>query len=428
MTKSASYLKDDLKDYHGAAYFTKLSEIFQDLVDNPFTDSKTFSERAKKILTELENAYPTDAAEQIDENDAQNPMYYPKFDVAINGKTTHALLALYRTQYQESTNSILLTFGGNLVMGDSLLDTDKNDSFKTISSSSKRPYPLYSLSSIFANDSSSFVNLAAPLTESVGDSDSAGSVKGIPAYAKLLKDGKVEVVSVANNDVLSFGQTGKSDTTKALKEASVSYSEEGTISYIDTKLGKVAYLSYNIIDETKNNTKKSYSDAPKKDIAAAKEEGAVFVVVNFNWVNAGTNSAEPSQAQIQTARDAVDNGAHLVFGSHPNTIESIEQYKGVNIVYSAGDLFRMNDGAPTSFLFQQAFTLDNDQKVVPGQILVLPIGESENNKDLPIITFDSESVETFTSIISSSSAKVEYGVDQKTTFTTAHLNIISIEK
>ena len=428
LTKSANYLKEDLEDYHGAAYFTKLSEIFQDLIDNPFTDSKTFSERAKKVLTELENAYPAEAAEKNDENDSKNPMYYPKFDSDVNGKTTLALLAIYRMQYQESTNSILLTFGGNLFPGDALLDSDKSNSFKSISSASKRPFPLYPLSSVLSTDSSSFANLAVPLTESVGDADSAGSLKGIPSYAKLLKEGGLNIVSIANNDVISFGEAGKADTKKALDDSAVSYSDEGIVTYIDTKLGKVAYLSYNLVDETSENTKDAFIEAPKKDIAAAKEAGAKFVVVHFNWVNAGTNSWDPSTAQTKTARTAVDNGANLVFGSHPNAIESIEKYKGVSIVYCAGDLFKMNGGNPTSFLFQQAFTLDNDQNVVPGQIMVFPLGESKTNKDLPIITFDSESASTFKNVIATSSANVIYGVGKKTTFTTSHLNIISIEK
>lgn len=428
LTKSAAYLKDELQDFHGAAYFTKLSEIFQDLIDNPFTDSKTFSERAKKVLTELKNAYPAEAAKEIDENDPKTPMYYPQFDVEVNGKTTLALLALYRMQYLESNNSILLTFGGNLVPGDTLLDTDKNDSFKSISTESKLPYPLYSLSSVLSTDTASFANLATPLTNSVGDSFSAGSTKGLPSYAKLLKDGGIDAVSIANNDVLSFGDAGKTDTINALNEANLPFSEDGTITYIETKLGKIAYLSYNIIYKTTSNKEEAYTEAPKKDIAAAKEAGAKFIITHFNWVNAGTNSWDPSTAQIQTARIAVENGSNLVFGSHPNAIQSIEQYRGVSIVYCSGDLFRMNAENTNAFIFQQAFTLDENQKAVPGDIFILPLGDSKNNKNLPIITFDSESVETFKNIITTSSANVVYGVGLNDTFTTEHLNLISIEK
>ncbi len=428
LSKSASFLKDDLQDYHGAAYFTKLSEIFQDLIDNPFLDSKTFSERAKKILTELENAYPADAAATIDENDPQNPMYYPKFDTQANGITTNALLAIYRMQYQESTGSILLTFGGNMFPGDTLLNTDKPGSFKSNSENSKLPFPLYSLSSVLSTDSSSFANLAVPLTDSIGNSTIAGSVKGIPAYAKLLKKGGIDVVSISNSNILSFGESGKTDTVKALEDADLPYSDEGKITYTQTKLGTVAYISYDIIEETTANPKVAFEEAPKQDIAAAKEAGAKFIVVHFNWVNTEKNSWDPSMTQVLTTRAAIDNGANLVFGSFPNAIEAIEQYKGVSVVYCAGDLFRMNGGNSTSFLFQQAFTLDNDQNAVPGQVLVLPLNGSGNEKGLPTIAFDSESAGAFSKVITNSSSTVRYGVGKKNTFTIDHLNIISIDK
>ena len=428
LSKSASFLKDELQDYHGAAYFTKLSEIFQDLIDNPFLDSKTFSERAKKILTELENAYPSDAASAIDENDPQNPMYYPKFDTQTNGITTNALLAIYRMQYQENTGSILLTFGGNMFPGDTLLNTDKSNSFKSISESTKLSYPLYTLSSILSTDTSSFANLAVPLTDSIGNSTAAGSVKGIPAYAKLLKNGGIDVVSISNSNILSFGDSGKADTIKALTDENLPFSDEGTISYIQTKLGSVAYISYDIIEETTANAKVAYEEAPKQDIATAKEAGAKFIVVHFNWVNAEKNSWDPSMTQVLTARAAIDNGANLVFGSFPGAIEAIEQYKGVSIVYCAGDLFKMNSGNSTSFLFQQAFSLDNDQNAVPGQILVLPLSGSGNEQGLPTIAFDSESANTFSKVIVNSSSTVRYGVGKKNTFSLEHLNIISIEK
>ena len=428
LIKSAAFLKNELQDYHGAAYFTKLSEIFQDLIDNPFQDSKTFSERAKKILTELENAYPAEAAASLDENDPQNPMYYPKFDTQTNGKTTLALLAISRMQYQENTGSILLTLGGNMVPGDTLLDMDKNNSFKSNSESSKLPFPLYTLSSLLSTDASSFANLSVPLTDSIGNSTVAGSIKGIPSYAKLLKDGGIDAVSISNSDVLAFGESGKEDTIKALEAADLPYSDEGKISYVQTKLGTVAYLSYDIIEETRANPKVAYEDAPKQDIAVAKEAGAKFIVVHFNWVNSERNSWDPSMTQVLTTRAAVDNGANLVFGSFPTAIEAIEQYKGVCIVYGAGDLFRMNGGSSASFIFQQAFTLDNDQNAIPGQVFVYPLAGSGNEKGLPTLTFDSESANTFSKLIVNSSSTVRYGVSKKNTFTVDHLNIISIDK
>ncbi|MBE6712505.1 MAG: CapA family protein [Ruminococcaceae bacterium] len=429
LSKSAEYLKDELKEYDAASYFSMLSDKFQGLVDDPFDSGEDFSQKAKTFLTEIENTYSAAIKTSPDENDPENPMYYPKFDTEVNGKTTLALLAIYRMQYQESNGCILLTFGGNMVPGDTLLETDSKDSFKSNSESSERPYPLYPLSSILSTDTSSFANLAVPLTDSIGNAVSAGSLKGSPSYAKLLKDGGIDVVSIANSNVLSFGKTGKEDTINALKAANLPYSDEGTIHFQDTKLGKVAYISYDIVEEMQVKGK-AFEDAPKQDIETAKKAGATFVIVHFNWITTDNTSWEPSQSQAKTTRAAIDNGANLVFGSHPSVIESIEKYKGVSVVYCAGDLFRRNGGEGSSFIFQQAFSLDNDKKVVPGEILLIPIVGAGNEKGLPSLAFDKDTTDTFSKQIKNISKGMRYGVDRDDNpgFTLKHLNIITIEK
>lgn len=428
LSKSADYLENELEQYLGAIYFNKLSDIFQDLVDNPFQNNQNFTERVKKVLNDLDSAYPAEEAAKYDENDPQNGMYYPKFNTEVNGETALGLLAIYRMQYLESTGSILLTFGGNMVPGDSLLDAEKDNSFKANSEKSKRPYPLYTLSSLLSTDTVSYANLAVPLTNSFGNATVAGSIKGLPSYAKLLKDGGIDVVSIANSNILYYGEEGKADTKKALEEASLPFSDEGTIHYQQTEIGTVAYISYDIIEETKKNDRKAFEDAPKQDIAAAKAQGAKIVIVNFNWINTEKNSWDPAMTQVLTTRAAIDNGANLVFGSFPSAIEAIEQYKGCSVVYSAGDLFYKDGGNTSSFIFQQAFSLDNDGNAVPGQIFVTPLAKAENDSTLPTIALDREFADAFKKIIKNASSTVRYGVGKKDTFTVDHLNILSLEK
>ncbi len=425
LKRSADFLKNDLKDYYGATYFTKVSEIFQDTLENPFADSASFSERVSKKLTELQNAYPAPIAETLDENHPETPMYYPKFDTAANGKSALAFLAIYRQQYQKNNNCILLTFGGNAVLGDPLLDGEKENSFKTLYEKDKR-YPLLHLSSVLLTDSLSLSNLEAPLTESIGDVTAAGSIKGIPGYASLLKEGGIDGVSIANTNILNYGETGKNDTKKALEDAGVSYSDEGKISYYETKLGKVAFLTYDIIDETRANANLTYSDAVKVDIAAAKENGAKIVITHFNWINTEKKAWDPSMSQIQTARAAVDSGANLVLGSHTGAIEGVERYKGVSIVYSNGDLLNRQSGNANTFLYQQAFSLDAEGNAVPGQIQLFPLAGSGSDTGYPTLILDSASVQSFREAIRSSSSTVRYGVGKKAEFTLDELNLISL--
>lgn len=425
LSRSAEYLKTELKDYYGATYFTKVSEIFQDVLKTPFENSALFSERVTKILIELQNAYPSAAAEELDENHPETPMYYPKFDTGPNGTTTLALLAVYRLQYQENNDCVLLTFGGNMVAGDPLLDGEKEGSFKSRYEKDSR-YPLIYLSSVLLNDTATFANLETPLTESIGDTSAAGSIKGLPEYANALKKGGIDLVSIANRNVLSFGETGKTDTKKALEKAKLTYSDEGNISYYDTKIGKVAFLTYDIVDEIRADLNLTYSDAVKTDIASAKANGAKIIITHFNWVNTEKNPADASLSQILTARAAVDNGAHLVFGSHTGEMEGIERYKNVSIVYSTGDLFNRSSGSENTFLFQQAFSLDENGSVVPGQIQVLPLASSGSDSGKPSFILDAATVESFREYMRTASSTARYGVGKRADFTLDELNLITI--
>lgn len=422
--KSAEYLKDELGDFEGASYFTIISGILQDLAATPFTDSNSFSQRVSQILSSLENAYPAEAAKKINPDDPENPMYYPTFDTDANGKTATALLAVYRQQIQKNTDSVLLSFGGNVVLGDTLLGVDDENSFHSLQDKSKYPYPFYKLSPIFLTDAASFVNLEAPLTESIGTATEAGSVKGLPKYAMLIKEGGVDALSIANNGVLLFGETGKSDTKAALEEAGLSCSDEGKLSYRQTKIGTVAFLTYDIIEEIGSNVNLTYADAPKADIAAARAAGAKIVVVHFNWINTEKKDWDPCMSQILTARAAVDNGADLVFGSHTDAVEAIEQYKGKSIVYSAGDLFTKDSGS--AFLFQQAFSLDTEGNAVAGEMFLLPIAKGENSLPSPIL--DAAGASAFQSEIIKASSTVRYGLEKKNGFPKDKLNMIFIQK
>ncbi len=423
LDRSGEYLKDQLQDYYGAAYFAKVADVLEDIITNPFTGSADFNTRVSKLLIELEHAYPAEIAETLHENHPETPMYYPKFDTDANGVTSLAMLSVFRQQYQKRTGSVLLTLGGNLVTGDTLLGGEGEKSFKNQAAQSKYPFPLYKVSSVLATDTASFANFQSPLTTSIGAE--ASLVKGQPEYAGLLKKGSLEMLSLSSP---SLSGDLKNDTIKALNEAGLSYTDEGSVSYVKTDLGTVAYLTYDIIDEISGNVNLTYADAPKADIATAKAAGAKFVVVHFNWVNTFRIPAEPSTSQVKTARAAIDNGANLVFGSGPNLAEGLEQYKGATIVYSAGDLSAKGESPSPSFLFQQAFTLDENSNAVPGEILVIPTVAGTEANPAPSLLLDAASASQFEKNIVQWSRSIRYGIGRTSNFTTNALNLISIQK
>ena len=101
--------------------------------------------------------------------------------------------------------------------------------------------------------------------------------------------------------------------------------------------------------------------------------------------------------QVLTARAAVDNGADLVLGTHPNSIEAIEIYKGVSIVYSPGNLSNKTGAGASSFLFQQAFSLDDSGKAVHGAIQVFPLAGASDGNGVPALVLDAAGAKKFAS-------------------------------
>ena len=428
---SADYLKDNLADLFGSLYYSKICEVLRSVTQTPFASNSDFGTRVATILTELENTYPTNKT--VDENDPVSPMYYPKFDTSANGKTTLALLSVYRQQAKKE-NTVTLSFAGNLYIGDTLLGADQEGSFKNQQSKTPYAFPLYKVSAVLNTDTASFANLETPLTSSVGGAAASGFLKGDPDYAKLLKNGGLDVLSLSSPNMKNFGDAGKTDTKNALNSAEIKFTDEGTVCYFETEIGTVAYLTYDIIDEINENVNVSYSAAPKQDIAAAKAAGAKIVVVQFNWVNRETRDWDPCMGQVYSARAAIDSGANLVIGTHTGFVEAIERYKGCSIIYSPGNLSdrtstKVDPEYKSSFIFEQSFSLEGD-KIVTGKIQVFPMTDSSSDNGVPSLVLDQNGVNTFKNNIHLWSSTVRFGVSSEANdpFPIDELNLISINK
>jgi poly-gamma-glutamate capsule biosynthesis protein CapA/YwtB (metallophosphatase superfamily) len=108
---------------------------------------------------------------------------------------------------------------------------------------------------------------------------------------------------------------------------------------IDVKGKRIAYLSYSMGgDEAAFGDRGGFNaqDMPEivEDIQALRDE-VDWIVVNYRWMEHLTE--EPNFMQTNLARLAIDQGADVVVGYHPNVIQGAEIYKGRPIAYSLGD-------------------------------------------------------------------------------------------
>lgn len=171
-----------------------------------------------------------------------------------------------------------------------------------------------------------------------------------PGIEKKLKESGFDVLSLANNHMGNQGSYGVNYTVHSLtKEGILTVgggrdSDKAKAPAIIEKNGiRLAFLAYtdgSIIPDSYEaspyNPGVVYLETAKlsEDIKKAKEV-ADFVIVSMHT---GTEYVyRPNKEQIDFARSAIDNGAELVIGQHPHSIQDVEEYKGKYIFYSLGN-------------------------------------------------------------------------------------------
>lgn len=157
---------------------------------------------------------------------------------------------------------------------------------------------------------------------------------------ELLKSVGINMVNIANNHSYDCYKIGYDSTKQYLEKAGIDYVGDVALekSYEVKKLdGKnIAFVG---IDESVQRIPVSsfYSLIKKLDMEND------FVVVNVHWGTEYELNATDTQTAI--AHNLVDNGADVVFGSHPHVAQPIEVYKNKVIFYSLGNfVFDQNFG------------------------------------------------------------------------------------
>ncbi|MBD3282196.1 MAG: hypothetical protein GF387_01140 [Candidatus Portnoybacteria bacterium] len=212
-----------------------------------------------------------------------------------------------------------------------------------------------------------FANLESPITNN--KSISAGGVgsqrmkfTASPGFVGSLGD-KFDILGLANNHMLDFGEDGYKQTKNYLIQEGVLFfgdlrNREENLSLILEKNGiKIGLVGYHGL----------YSKNFPVVISSIRKikENCDFVVVVPHW---GPEYKEyPSESQKQEGRAFIETGADLVVGGHPHVIQSIEKYKGKYIFYSLGN-----------FIFDQYFS----KETMEGFGLEVTFSTKENNLDV----------------------------------------------
>lgn len=230
------------------------------------------------------------------------------------------------------TDEIVLTFGGDCVLGTREQWKKKKNTFDTVVADQGMEWCFEKIREPFETDDLSTVNLEVVLQkDSKGHERSKQfTFRGDPSYTEILSAASIEHVNLANNHYIDFGRPGRASTVAALEAGGIAYSGY-TYRYVTEIRGHK--IGFGGCRETVWQQK---PEIMREDLQALREEGCEVIVYSCHWGK--EYAARHNERQEKMAREAIDGGADLVIGTHPHVVQGVDAQDGAVIVYSLGNL------------------------------------------------------------------------------------------
>ena len=203
-----------------------------------------------------------------------------------------------------------------------------------------------------------------------------------PQWVSAFKEMDVDLVTLANNHILDYGQQGLLDSCDTLNEAGIAYVGGGrdldeakklvtmeaggrTIGFLGTSRVYMDGSWAAGIDHP--GVFSTYDPSLAiEEIKKAKEQ-CDYLVVYVHW--GIERNTEPESYQRSMGQAYIDAGADFVVGSHPHVLQPVETYKDKTIAYSLGN-FVFGSSIPSTELLK--VELDGGE-AVPDQVTVTEI-------------------------------------------------------
>jgi len=179
---------------------------------------------------------------------------------------------------------------------------------------------------------------------------------------RVLQEIGPDVVTLANNHTLDYGQEALLDTCMVLDEAGIvrigagsNLEEAKKAEILEVKGKKIGFLAASRVYPGA-----SWAAAPGRPGMMSTYDPAMllaeiralrplcdYLVVYVHW--GIERNTTPEAYQKTMGRQYIDAGADLVVGSHPHVLQGIEYYKGKPILYSLGN-FVFGSSIPETML------------------------------------------------------------------------------
>ncbi|MDB5054156.1 MAG: hypothetical protein JWM44_2206 [Bacilli bacterium] len=263
-------------------------------------------------------------------------------------KPTPSVTAL--TAAGNDPDSVQMAFVGDVLLASGVETLMKQNGYD---------YPYKDVKNYLQQPDLTIANLETPVTDRGTEQKKEYIYRSSPLALPALAAAGVDLVNLANNHVMDYGEQGLLDTMEYLDRTGIKHIGAGHDAneafqpvIIEKKGIKIAFLSFSHI--VPDNSWKAgvnhpgVADTynytlPVKAIEIARTQADLVVVVTHWGVE---RNDKPEAYQTDLAHRYIDAGADLVVGGHPHVLQGMESYKGKWIAYSLGNFIFTTNNVP----------------------------------------------------------------------------------
>lgn len=228
---------------------------------------------------------------------------------------------------------IRLTFAGDVTLGSEEYLREEDYSLVSFAEREGNEYFFENVRELFSMDDLTVVNLEGVLSDSnEGENkEKTYRFRGDPQYTEILTSGSIEMVNLANNHSMDYGERGYLDTKAALEQDSIRFFGGREITVFEKNGIRIAFLGLSYTEETR-----AEKEWIKEEIRRLKREENVNAVV-FSYHGGREYSEARTQKQVDIAKLAVNAGADLVIMHHPHVVQGMSIFDNRSVCYSLGN-------------------------------------------------------------------------------------------
>ena len=209
--------------------------------------------------------------------------------------------------------------------------------------------------------------------------DKSYTFRAKPERVSILHEMGVDIVSLAKNHALDYGQEALLDTFETLENAGIDYVgagenmdrakapiyytiEDKTIGIVSAS--RVIFAMDWYATDTRPGMIGTYDPAQFIPSIEEAKKNSDFVIAYVHWGKENTHKL--LDYQVTMAKQYIDAGADAVIGAHPHVLQGIEFYKGKPIAYSLGNYW-FSSKSRESALFKLIINPDDsvDVQLIP---------------------------------------------------------------